>query len=451
MDITQTKSEGLIREFDIVVSPADIEKNIIQKLKQVGQSAKIPGFRPGKIPLPVLKQRYESNVQQEVFEDIVKDAKRQLIDEQKLRVALEPKIELDRANFNQNEPLKIKMTLETLPEVEKIDLKKFDFEQLIAEVQDEEVIKALETLHQRNAELEDRPEGTIAQKSDTVHIAFKGTLASGKPIVGGSSDGMDLELGSGSFIPGFEDHLIGLKEGDHKEFDIMFPADYQAKDLAGQQTHFAVDIKKVKQKASPELTDDFAKQLGRDSLDELKKTMSELLASDYKAMSMLDAKRKILDKFAETFNFDIPQGLKELEFESIWNQVKQEEKNNPSQTDNQVQESDEENKKQYQDIAERRVRLGLVLAEIGREHNILVSQKELEQALMQEARKYPGMEQKVVDYYRNNPNAQASLRAPIFEHKVIEFILKEANTTQTKISYTDLKKRVDEITDGEEA
>ena len=452
MDISQTKSEGLVREFDIIISPADIEKKIIQKLNQVGQSAKIPGFRPGKIPLPILRQKYEAGIQQEVIEQIVQNAKRHLIQEHKLRVALEPKIEFDRKNFNKNESFKINVSLEILPEIEKIDLKKFDFEYCVAEIQDEEIMKALELVREKNTIPGDTPEGTITQQGHIVHISFKGTFADGKPITGGSSDGMDLELGSNSFIPGFEDQLIGLKEGDHKEFDIVFPTDYQAKDLAGQKTHFAVEIKKVQQKVLPELTDDFAKQMDVESLEDLKKIMSDMLTSEYKSLSMLDAKRKILDKFAENFNFPIPEGLKKLEFESIWSQIKNEEKESSSQENkvHKLENSSEDNQKQYLDIAERRVRLGLILAEIGRDHNVMVSQKELEQALIQEVKKYPGMEDRVIDYYRHNNNAQAALRAPIFEDKVIELILKEANITQTSISYEDLKKRVDDITAEEE-
>ena len=448
MDIKQTKSEGLTKEFDITLSAAEISRNMEQKLNQVGQSAKIPGFRPGKIPLSVLKQRYQGSVTQDVIEQSLQEAKRQLIEEQKLRVALEPQFDVDLDNYKEGEDLKLKVTLEVLPDIEKVDLKKFDFEYLETDVGEEEILKALDTLRQRKATLKDAEAGTIAKTGSTVHLAFKGTMANGKPITGGSSEGMDLELGSGSFIPGFEDQLIGLKEGDHKEFDINFPEDYQAKDLAGQRTHFAVDIKKVKEKEASELSDDFAREMGKETLDELKKAMSEHLLSDYKAMSLLDSKRKILDKFSETFDFDIPEGLKELEFKSIWNQVQNENQSSSQETSEDKSFSEEE-EKQYRDIAERRVRLGLLLAEIGREHNVNVNQKELEQAIVQEAMKYPGMERKVIDYYRQNTNAQAALRAPLFEDKVIEVILKEANVKKTKIPYEDLKKRIHEITEGE--
>lgn len=446
MDIIQTKSEGLMREFDLVVSPQEIEKKLEERLAKLSHTVKVDGFRPGKIPMPVLKQRYESRVKTEVLEQILQEGTRHIIDKHKLRVALQPRV--DTKEYKDGKALESKVVMELLPDIEKVDLSKFKFDHLVCKVDDKEVEEALERLRKNHTIFKPTDEKTKAKQGHVVHLAFRGTIA-GKPIAGGASEGMDLELGSNAFIPGFEDELIGLKAGDKKEFDIDFPDDYQARDLAGKKTHFSIEIKNVKEKALSELNKEFAEKFGKSSIEELKKAISNQLSEEHKYMSLLDAKRKILDKFAESFKFDIPQGLVELEFKSIWEQL-QKERAQSSPEKKQTEKDDGKLKKQYQKIAERRVLLGLLLAEIGREHNVTVSQKELEKAIAQEAMKYQGMEQKVIEYYRSNLQAQATLRAPLFEDKVIELILQKATINEKQISFVELKKCVDAITQGDE-
>lgn len=451
MDITQTKSEGLIREFDLVFSSKEIEEKLEQRLMKLGQSLKVDGFRPGKVPLPILKQRYESNVKSEVLEQALQDGTRQIIDQHKLRVALQPEVTIK--DDHNSEGLRGGVVIELLPDIEKIDLSKIKLEQLVSQVDDNEVEEALENIRKNHAALKPADEKTRAKKGHVVHLAFKGTLE-GKAIAGGSSEGMDLELGSETFIPGFEENLVGLKAGEKKEFDINFPEEYQAKDLAGKTAHFAIEIKEIKEKVVPELTLEFAQKFEKSSIDDLKKSVWEQLAENHNHMSFLDAKRTIMDQFAENFTFDVPQGLVELEFKSIWEQLQREKsqtsdgkkkgKKDPAEDDEQ------ELKKQYRQIAERRVRLGLLLAEIGREHNIVVSQKVFERALMREAMKYPGMERKVIDYYHSNKQAQAALRAPLFEDRVIELILEKATVHKKEVLFAELKKRFYEITEEDE-
>lgn len=449
MDITQTKSEGLIREFNLVIPSQEIEKKLEERLEKLSVSVKVDGFRSGKIPMSILKQRYASRVKTEVLEQALQEGTRHIIDKHKLRVALQPKV--DTKDHEEGKALESKVIIELLPDIEKVDLSKFKFDHCICKVDDKEVEEALERLRKNHAEFKLVDEKTKAKKGHAVHLAFNGTIA-GKPIPGGASEGMDLELGSNTFIPGFEDQLIGLKAGDKKEFDIDFPDDYQAKDLAGKKTHFSIEIKNVKEKALPEFTKEFAEKFGKSSIEELKKAISNQLSEEHNYMSLLDAKRKILDKFAESFKFDIPQGLVDLEFKSIWEQLQKEiAESSPEAKDKKEAGKDETKlKKQYQKIAGRRVLLGLLLAEIGREHSVTVSQKELEKAIAQEVRKYPGMEQRVLDYYRSNTQAQAALRAPIFEDKVIELILQKATINEKQVSFAELKKSVDAITQGDE-
>ena len=447
MDITQTKSEGLVREFDLVFSSKEIEEKLEQRLMKLGQSLKIDGFRPGKIPLPILKQRYESSVKSEVLEQALQDGTRQIIDQYKLRVALQPEVTIED-NHN-SQALRGSVVMELLPDIEKIDLSKVKLEQLVSLVDNKEVEEAIENLRKNHAALKPVDEKTRAKKGHVVYLTFKGTVE-GRAIAGGSSDGMDLELGSETFIPGFEENLIGLKAGDKKEFDINFPEEYQAKDLAGKTAHFAIEIKEIKEKVVPELTLEFAQKFEKSSIDDLKKSIWEQLAENHNHMSFLDAKRTIMDQFSEKFTFDIPQGLVELEFKSIWEQLQREMSQTSDGKKDPVEDDEEELKKQYRQIAERRVRLGLLLAEIGREHNIVVSQKAFERALMREAMKYPGMERKVIDYYHSNKQAQAALRAPLFEDRVIELILEKATVHKKEVLFAELKKRFYEITEEDE-
>jgi trigger factor len=448
MDITQTKSEGLVREFNLVISPQEIEKKLEDRLSKLGKTIKVDGFRPGKIPLDILRQRYETTVKQEVLEQAIQDGTRHLIETHKLKLALQPKIDIQE--YLPHKALECHIKIEILPEIQKVDLSKFNFEYFIAKVEDQEINQALERLQKNYYDYKALDGNTKAQKGHIVHLSFKGT-SEGKAIPGGASEGMDLELGSNTFIPGFEEELIGLKNKDKKEFDIIFPLDYHAKELAGKKAHFFIEIKAIKEKILPELTPQFAKKFGKNSMEELKKAISEQLLKEHKSMSLLVAKRHILDIFAETFKFDIPEGLVELEFNSIWEQSQAEDAHSSSKKREKKSASkdDEKLREQYRALAERRVLLGLLLAEIGREHKISVSSRETDRAITEEAMKYPGMEQKVIDYYRSNTQAQAALRAPLFEDKVIECILQKATIKEKQISLAELEKKVASITEGD--
>ena len=442
MDMKQTKAEGLLREFEFVFSPEEVNKKWEERLIKLGHSLKVSGFRPGKIPLALVKQRYGQQAKEETIEQLIKEGTHRLIETHKLRVALQPQIK--EKDYAEGGLLKCTVSLELLPDIEKVDLSQFKFERLVCEVTPQQVEEAFERLRKNHTQLKELDKKVKAQKGHVVHLAFKG-MVDGKPIPRGASEGMDLELGSQTFIPGFEDQLIGLKAGDKKEFEITFPQEYNDPKLAGQQAVFSVTLKEIKEKVLPELTEDFAKEIGASSLDELKKSISEHLLQEHDSMCFLDAKRKILDKFSETFKIDLPKGLVDLEFHSIWTQLQKEEEKKPGS-----EKDDEKLKKEYREMAERRVLLGLLLAEIGREHKVTVTQREFEKAVAREAVKYPGMERKVYEYYNSNGQAQAALRAPLFEDKVIELILEKAAVTKKKVSFEDLNKRVDDLMEGDD-
>lgn len=453
MKISETKSEGLLKEFKIVIPAVMIAQKIEEKLLSVGKSVKIAGFRPGKVPMPVLRQRYEDSVKGDVLEDVLQSAIRNLMDEKKLKVALQPKVDVEK--FEDGKDLTCSVTVELMPEIAKIDLEKFKFNRLKSPVDDKTLEETLTRIAENNQDLMPAKDGAKAQKGHTVHISFKGTIGD-KPIVGGSSPGMDLELGSGMFIPGFEDQLIGLKIGESKTFNIHFPKDYNAKDLAGKEATFDVEIKEIKEGVAPALDDAFAQKLGLKDLEELRENVKGSLQKDRDQMSFLVSKREILDQFAESFTFDVPQGLVDLEFKSIWEQVQRENADEQPQAANETKPKKKETKKdeakeeeQYKKLAERRVRLGLLLAEIGKEHKVTVPDTDLQRELYMVASRYPGQEKKVVEYYRNNPQALASLRAPLFEDKVIECILEKSKVTDKDVNLEELEKKVKEITEDE--
>jgi trigger factor len=447
MQITETNAEGLKREFTVTVASNDIEKKMQDRLTEIGRTIRLPGFRPGKVPMPVLRKRYGASVMGEVLEKAVSDSSAQAMREHNLRPALQPKIEI--VSFKEGADLEYKMAVELLPEIKPIDFAELQLERLRPEVPEDEIDKAVQRIAEPNRKSEpvDRP----ATTGDVVVIDFVGKV-DGKEFPGGSAQGHSLELGSSRFIPGFEDQLIGAKAGEHRAVKVTFPAEYGSEELAGKDAEFTVDVKEVREKQPLVIDDDMAKEMGFDALEGLRKAVREQLERDYGGLARQRLKRALLDQLAAKHDFPVPPGMVDLEFDTIWKQFQEAREQNKDAVEEEAGKSDDELKTEYRAIAERRVRLGLLLSEVGRANAITVNQDEVNRALGEEARRHRGYEKQVVEFYRSNPEALANLRAPIFEDKVVDFITEMATVADKTVSIADLlKPEADESSPADEA
>jgi trigger factor len=433
MQVTETNVDGLKREFKVVIASNDIEEKVQHRLSELGRSVRLPGFRPGKVPMNVLRQRYGSAVRGEVLEQAVTDSSSQAMRERGMRPAMQPKVEI--LSFEEGSGLEYKLAVEILPEIKPVEFGELQFERLRPEIEEQEIDAALERIAKSRRKSE--PVQRAAQTGDAVVIDFVGRVDD-KEFPGGAAQGYTLELGSGSFIPGFEDQLVGANAGEKRGVKVGFPADYGAAELAGKDAAFDVDVKEVREFRPVEVNDDLAKEIGMDSLDELRKTVREQIEREYGAVARQRLKRAVLDELAAKHDFPIPAGMVDAEFELIWKQIQQEREQAKDEPDEDAGKSEDELKAEYRAIAERRVRLGLLLAEIGRANNITVGQEEVNRALAEEARRHPGYERQVVEFYRNNPEMLANLRAPIFEDKVIDFIVEMAKVDERAVPAKEL-------------
>ena len=432
MQITETSTEGLKREFKVVVASQDIEQRVNARLAEVAKTVRLPGFRPGKVPAAVVKQRYGDSLLGEVLEQTVNETSSQALSDRNLRPALQPKIEI--TSFEKGADLVYDMKLEILPEIETIDFSGVSLERLKPEIPDTELDEALKSLADRYRETEDVTDGSAAATGDTVVIDFVGSI-DGEKFDGGAGTDFSLELGSGRFIPGFEEQLVGSKVGDHVAVKVPFPADYGVDTLAGKDAVFEVDLKGLKRKLPAEVDEKLAETLGLENLEALRGAVREQMEREYAGVARQKLKRDLLDILSERHDFAVPTGMVELEFDSIWKQYEAERDRAKASGAYKEEEAkpDEETKDEYRKIAERRVRLGLVLAEVGRTNNIQVTQDEVNRAVMAQARNYPGQEKAVMDFYRNNPDAAGQLRAPIYEDKVVDFIVDLAQVTEKAV------------------
>lgn len=433
MQVTETSNEGLRREFSIVVPKEDIDGRMNARLVEVGGTVSVPGFRPGKVPMPVLKQRYGQAVRGEILEQTIQDTIQRAMEEQDLRPAMEPKIDL--VTFEDGVDLEYKLTVEVIPEIAPIDFGTIELERLSVEIPDEDVDQSIERLaeQQKTFAVE---EGRAAASGDQVVMNFVGKI-DGEAFDGGSADGMELELGSGRFIPGFEDQLIGTKAGDKKEVNVTFPDDYQAENLKSKSAAFDVEITEVKTPAAVEINEEFATSMGAENLDGLKTMVREQIGNEYTQVSRGRLKRDLLDQLSEQADFDVPPTMLDEEFDSIWKQLEEAKENDKLDEDDKGK-SDDELRERYREIAARRIRLGLLLSEIGRVNNLTVSQDDLNRAMAEQAQRFPGQEAMVMQYYQENPQAMQELQAPIFEEKIIDYILELAKVTDKKVSTEEL-------------
>jgi trigger factor len=440
MEITQKAVEGLKHEFTVTLSASDIDEKVDRRLNELAGQVRLPGFRPGKVPFSLLKKRFGDSVLGEVLERAVNDSSQQAIEERGLKPALQPKIELK--NFEKGKDLEYTMAIEVLPEFEPMDFSGLKLERLTATVAEDEVEKTLERIAKDYRKTEPAPADHAAAKGDVVVIDYKGSIE-GEEFPGGSGEGHYLELGSNQFIPGFEEQLEGLKAGEQKRVDVTFPEDYPAKTVAGKAASFEVTVKEVRLPAASAVDEELAKNLGLENLDALRKSVREQIEKQYADVAKNRLKRALLDVLAEHHKFDVPVGMVDLEFDQIWRQIEETKKQGQLDPEDAAK-SEDELKSDYRAIAERRVRLGLLLSEVGRRHNISVPTEEMNRAMIDEARRHPGQERQVLDFFKNTPGALAQLRAPLFESKVVDFILELAKPTEKPVSVEELMKDPDD-------
>jgi trigger factor len=445
MQVTETSAAGLKREYRVVVSAADLEARVAERLDDLKGRVQLRGFRPGKVPVNHLKRIYGKSAMAEVIEAAVREANQKIVSDNGLKLATEPKVVLPQEEgavegiIEGKSDLAYTVEVEVVPPIELTDFKTVKLERLTAEVTDAEIDQALNAIAEQNRPFIAKTEA--AQKGDRVTISFQGTQ-DGQPFEGGSAEDVPMLLGSGRFIPGFEDHLIGLKAGDTRTFDLKFPDDYPATPLAGKDATFAVTVKTVEAPGEITLNDDFAKSLGLDSLAKLRDALRERLQREHASASRQKVKRALLDQLDERHKFEPPPTLVEQEFNNVWSAIENDLKQQ-NRTFADEGTTEEKAREEYRGIAERRVRLGLVIAEIGDKNNITVSEDQLRAAVMEQVRQMPGREQQVWDYYRNNPGALAALRAPLFEDKVVDFVLELADVTDKQVSREELFKEAE--------
>jgi trigger factor len=440
MQITQTNSDGLKRDFTVVVDATEIETRVTDKLTTVGADIKLPGFRPGKVPMGILRQRFGKSVMGEVLEQTVNETSQKALDDNDLRPAQQPKIEITK--FDEGEDLEFTLEVEIMPDIEPMDFTKLKLEKLVAEVEEDKVAEALEQIAGQQKSFEKISGSRKSKSGDALLIDFLGKVDD-VPFDGGAAEGHQLELGSNTFIPGFEEQLIGTKAGDEIAVTVTFPENYGSSELAGKDAVFDVKVHEIQEAAAVKIDDDFAAKLGLENLDALKEAVRGRITDEYTQMSRQSMKRSMLDALAEEHHFEVPPGMKEGEFNSIWEQFVKELEQTDQKLEDQDQ-SEEELRTEYGNIADRRVRLGLLLAEVGRINNIEVSQDEVNQAMLAQARAYPGQEQEIFKMFQERPEMQAQLRAPIFEDKVVDFIAELATVTEKTVSVDDLMKDPDE-------
>ncbi len=446
MQVTETAAAGLKREYRVVVPATDLEAKVNQRLDDLKGKVQLRGFRPGKVPVAHLKRLYGKSAMAEVIEAAVREANSKIVTDNGLKLATEPKVVLPSEDgavervVEGKSDLSYTVEMEIVPPITLTDFKSIKLERLTAPVQDSEIDEAIQVIADQNKPF--APKSDAAEKGDRVTISFQGTI-DGQPFEGGAGKDVPIQLGAGGFIPGFEDQLIGIKAGDTRTVNVKFPENYEVATLAGKAASFAVTATTVEAPGQVALDDDFAKTLGLESMAKLREVVRERVEREHAAASRQKIKRALLDQLDARHKFEPPPTLVEEEFNNVWSTVEDDLKQQ-GLTFADEGTTEEKAREEYRAIAERRVRLGLVIAEIGEKNNIKVSEDQLTQAVVAQARMMPGQEQKVWDYYRNNPAALAALRAPIFEDKVVNFLLELADVSDKQVSREELFKDDDE-------
>lgn len=439
MHVTETLSDGLKRGYTIIVAAAEIEGKRTTRLTELAKTVKLAGFRPGKVPMGVVRSRFGTAVMSEVLEESVNNATRQVLNDRGLRAATQPKV--DVVKLEEAQDLEFKVELELLPDITLPDFGVIELTRFKATPSDEAVAKALDEMAARAREMVDVPEARPAVIGEVLVCDFLGKL-DGEPFPGGAASDMDIEVGGTKFIPGFTEQLEGMSPGEAKTISVTFPAEYGAAELAGKAATFDITAKALKRPVLPVVDDELAKKFGFEALDEMKDLIRGQIQREYDQISRMRIKRQLLDALAAQASFPIPESMATGEFDAIWQRLEQDRKNGQIDDDDKAKD-DDTLRAEYKAIADRRVRLGLLLAEIGRVKEITVTSDEMGRAMRTEAARYPGQEQQIMDLFRKNANVAETLRGPIFEEKVVDFILELAKVTTTDVTPEELARDPD--------
>lgn len=435
MNIKEVSAEGLSRELQITVPAADLVAKLDARIEDIKGTVQLKGFRPGKVPAAHIRKTYGAQLMGEVIQETVNETSQQMLNDREERPAMQPEIklvgEVDPVIQGEGD-LVYDIAFDIIPAIELIDFSTVKLNRPVVEVDEEKVDEALERLASSRKDFEPRGKTAKSQEGDRVKIDFIGRI-DGEAFEGGTAEGFELELGSGQFIPGFEDQLIGTKAGDTKDVEVSFPEEYGNAELAGKPSVFEVTVHEVSAPKDAEINEEFATSLGMESLEKLREAIRDQIGNDYSQMSRGHLKKDLLDQLSDGHNFELPPSMVSLEFEQIWQQFQNELEQQGQKMDD-LDESEDDLRAEYKEIAERRVRTGLVLAEVGSKNEIDVTQEELNQGLVQRVQQFPGQEQQVFEYFQKNPEAMAQIRAPLFEEKVVDFICEMADVTDTPVS-----------------
>jgi trigger factor len=435
MNIKEVSAEGLSRELQISVPAADLVAKLDARIEDIKGTVQLKGFRPGKVPAAHIRKTYGAQLMGEVIQETVNETSQQMLNDREERPAMQPEIklvgEVDPVIQGEGD-LVYDIAFDIIPAIELIDFSTVKLNRPVVEVDEEKVDEALERLASSRKDFEPRGKTAKSQEGDRVKIDFIGRI-DGEAFEGGTAEGFELELGSGQFIPGFEDQLIGTKAGDTKDVEVSFPEEYGNAELAGKPSVFEVTVHEVSAPKDAEINEEFATSLGMESLEKLREAIRDQIGNDYSQMSRGHLKKDLLDQLSDGHSFELPPSMVSLEFEQIWQQFQNELEQQGQKMDD-LDESEDDLRAEYKEIAERRVRTGLVLAEVGSKNEIDVTQEELNQGLVQRVQQFPGQEQQVFEYFQKNPEAMAQIRAPLFEEKVVDFICEMADVTDTPVS-----------------
>ena len=442
MQVTETLNEGLKREYKMILSAQDLDDKVTEKLKEAQPEVELKGFRKGKVPLPLLKKQFGQRVLGEAMQESVDDAMKAHFEEQGVRPAAEPNVKMANDDWKEGDDVEIDLSYEALPDIPDVDLSQVKLERLVVTPDETAVDEALKSLAENAQDFEDREDGATAEDGDQVVIDFVGRI-DGEAFEGGSAEDYPLTLGSNSFIPGFEEQLVGVKAGDEKPVTVNFPEEYQAETLAGKEAIFDCTVKAVKRPVPAAIDDALAQKYGAEDLEALKTQIPERLEQEYAGAARAILKRKVLDQLDEMVSFDLPPSMVETEANQIAHQIWHDENPEIEGHDHPEIEPTEEHRK----LAERRVRLGLLLAELGQKAEVEVTDAEMTQAVMTQARQYPGREREFFEFVQKNPQMSQQLRAPIFEDKVIDYVVELAEVTENEVSKEDLEKAIEEMDD----
>ena len=446
MQIVETANEGLKRAYTLTIPARDIAARIESEVKKIAPQVRMPGFRPGKVPANLVKKMHGEALHADVLNSTIRESVDGLISERNLRPALQPKIELNDG-YEQGKDAELAVELEVLPEIQAPSIDGLKLEKLVVPVTDKQVDQAVADLAERQKSYKDAPKTKKAETGDQVIIDFVGSI-DGVEFDGGKAEGAALVLGSGQFIPGFEDQLVGAKTGEERTVSVTFPADYPAENLKGKDASFAVTVQQVKVEGETKADEDFAKSLGLESLDKLKELLRGQLEQETAGLTRTQMKRGLLDALAKDHDFAVPPTMVEAEFQQIWQQLQQEaaREEDPAAALKEI----EAEKDDYRRIAERRVRLGLLLSEIGQANGVEVSQQEMEMLIRQAAQQYRQEDrQRFVDYVVNDAMAQAQIRAPLYEDKVVDFLFDKAEVSEREVTREELEAAIEADEDGE--